>query len=170
MQEKLLMDTHAVGRTTSDTALPRWLMVGFVTGFIAVLIFHQGAAALLYALQWVARPPYSMQAMPPFGVPQVLSLAFWGGVWGVLLAATLARLDGAKLVIAATIFGAVLPTLIAWFAVAPLKGQPMAAGFALPGLMIGPIVNAAWGLGTGLGLLWFGRRRRLVEDEDPRRT
>ena len=67
-------------------------------------------------------------------------------------------LDGAMLVLAATIFGAILPTVIAWFVVAPLKGQPPVA-FVMPGVLIGPIVNAAWGLGTGLGLLWFGRPR-----------
>jgi hypothetical protein len=153
------MDTHALRHSPATAALPRWLVVGFVSGFLAVLVFHQGAAALLHALQWTPQAPYSMQAVAPFGVPQVLSLAFWGGVWGTLLAATLVRLDGAKLVVAATIFGAILPTLIAWFVVAPLKGQPPAAGFAMPGLLIGPIVNAAWGLGTGLGLLWFGRPR-----------
>jgi hypothetical protein len=139
--------------------MPRWLVVGFVSGFLAVLVFHQGALAVLHALQWTPGAPYPMRAAAPFGVPQVLSLAFWGGVWGVLLAAALARLNGARLVVAATIFGAVLPTLVAWFVVAPLKGQPAAAGFAMPGMLVGPIVNAAWGLGTGLGLLWFGRAR-----------
>ena len=152
------MDSHALRHSPAATALPRWLVVGFVFGFFAVLIFHQGAAALLHALQWTPRAPYSMAAVAPLGVPQVLSLAFWGGVWGVVLAAVLARFDGAKLVVAATIFGAILPTLIAWFVVAPLKEQPPVA-FVLPGVLVGPIVNAAWGLGTGLGLLCFGRPR-----------
>jgi hypothetical protein len=139
--------------------MARWLVVGFVSGFLAVLVFHQGALAVLHGLQWTPGAPYPMRAVPPLGVPQVLSLALWGGVWGVLLAAALARLNGARLVVAATIFGAILPTLVAWFVVAPLKGQPAAAGFAMPGMLVGPIVNAAWGLGTGLGLLWFGRAR-----------
>jgi len=152
------MDSHVLRHSPAATALPRWLVVGFVSGFIAVLIFHQGAAAFLHALQWTPRAPYSMAAVAPLGVPQVLSLAFWGGVWGVLLAFVLARLDGAMLVLAATIFGTILPTVIAWFVVAPLKGQPPVA-FVMPGVLIGPIVNAAWGLGTGLGLLWFGRPR-----------
>jgi hypothetical protein len=153
------MSTQTLHHSAATTSLSRWLLVGFISGFLAVLVFHQGAAALLHALQISPRAPYSMQAVAPFGVPQMLSLAFWGGVWGVLLAVALARLDGAKLVVAATIFGAVLPTLVAWFVVAPLKGQPPAGGFAMPGLLVGPIVNAAWGLGTGLGLLWFGRRQ-----------
>jgi hypothetical protein len=167
IREALTMDSHAMRHSPPATALPRWLVVGFVSGFLAVLVFHQGAAALLYALQWTPRAPYSMEAVAPLGIPQVLSLAFWGGVWGVLLAAILAWLDGAKLVVAATIFGAILPTLIAWFVVAPLKGQPPAGGFAMPGLLIGPIVNAAWGLGTGLGLLWFRRPRAGSATQTP---
>jgi len=41
-----------------------------------------------------------------------------------------------------------------------MKGQPIAAGFAPMAMAIGPIVNAAWGLGTGLGLALFGEPHR----------
>jgi hypothetical protein len=152
------MDTHALHHYPAASQLPRWLVVGFISGFVSVLVFHQGAAEILHALQITPRAPYSMEATQPFGVPVLWSLAFWGGLWGLLLSASFARLDGARLLVAATIFGAVLPTLVAWFVVAPLKGAPMAAGFAPKAMMIGPIVNAAWGLGTGIGLLLFGRR------------
>ena len=141
------------------TEFPRWLVVGFISGAASVLLFHQGAAALLYALELTTRAPYSMQATSPLGVPQIWSIAFWGGIWGALLAVTLARLDGARLLAAALVFGAVFPTLVAWFLVAPLKGQPMAAGFVPMAMAIGPIVNGAWGLGTGIGLALFGRPR-----------
>ena len=139
--------------------LPRWLVVGFLAGFVSVLVFHQGAAAFLHALELTPRAPYSLQPTQPLGVPQVMSSAFWGGVWGVLLAAALARLEGARLIVAAAAFGAIFPTLVAWFMVAPLKGNPVAAGFVPAAMMIGPIVNGAWGLGTGIGLALFGRRR-----------
>ncbi|HXJ09238.1 MAG TPA: hypothetical protein VNH12_07000, partial [Burkholderiales bacterium] len=59
-----------------------------------------------------------------------------------------------------TVFGAIVPTLVAWLIVAPMKGQPIAAGFAPMAMAIGPIVNAAWGLGTGLGLALFGEPHR----------
>jgi hypothetical protein len=140
--------------------LPRWLIVGFAAGFVSVLVFHQGVAALLHALELTPRAPYSLQPTQPLGVPVITSIAFWGGVWGALLAATLARLDGARLVAAATIFGAIFPTLVAWFVVAPLKGNPAAGGFVPAAMLIGPIVNGAWGLGTGLGLARFGKPRR----------
>ena len=154
------MATHAMGHHHPGYSMSaRWLVVGFVSGALSVLLFHQGAAALLHALALTPRAPYSMAATQPFGMPQLWSIALWGGVWGVLLAAPLARLRGAALIAAAVVFGAVLPTLVAWFVVAPLKGQPVAAGFALPGMLIGPIVNAAWGLGTGIGLAFFGRSR-----------
>ena len=152
------MPTHALSRG-ADRWLARWLLVGFVSGALAVLLFHQGAAALLHALDLTPRAPFSFQPTKPFGVPQLLSIAFWGAMWGAILAAVLAHLDGARLIGAATIFGAVLPTLAAWFVVAPLKGQPMAAGFVPAAMLIGPIVNGAWGLGTGIGLALFRHRR-----------
>jgi hypothetical protein len=152
------MTTHAMHHI-DDTRLSRWVLVGFIAGAVSVLVFHQGAAALLHSLEFTPNAPYSMQPTQPFGVPQLWSITFWGGLWGALLAASLARLDGPRLVVAATVFGAVLPTLVAWFIVAPLKGQPIAAGGVPSAMLIGPIVNGAWGLGTGLGLVLFGRPR-----------
>ena len=153
------MDTHALHPYPARAGWPRWLIVGSISGAMAVLVFHQGALGLLHALQLSPGAPYSFATTQPLGIPQVWSLAFWGGVWGIVLAAALARLHGAGLVIAATIFGAIFPTLVAWFVVAPLKGQPMAAGFAPMAMAIGPIVNAAWGFGTGLGLVLFAERK-----------
>jgi len=151
------MQTHTLRSYTNRAALSRWLLVGALAGAASVVVFHQSAAALLHALQLTPRAAYSFSPTPPFGVPQLWSLAFWGGVWGIVLAAALARLKGARLVVAATLFGAVAPTLVAWFVVAPLKGQPIAGGWAPAAMAIGPIVNAAWGLGTGIGLHLFGR-------------
>jgi hypothetical protein len=122
-----------------------------------VLIFHQAAIGLLHGLGYTASAPYSMASTPPFGIPQIWSTAFWGGVWGLVLAAALQRLDGGTLVSASILFGAILPTLVAWFVVAPLKGRPMAAGFVPAAMMVGVFANAAWGLGTGIGLVLFGR-------------
>jgi len=141
--------------------LGRWLVVGFLSGAVSVLLFHQVIAALLHAIGITPRVPYSMQPTHPLGVGQLWSLAFWGGVWGVLLAAALRRYVDGALVIAATIFGAILPSLVAWTVVASLKGQPLFAGGVPKALAVGLLVNAAWGLGTGTGLALFGRRERL---------
>lgn len=135
------------------------LLAGFVAGFIAVLLFHQPVLALLSASGFVKAGTYSMNATAPFGVPQVFSLAFWGGVWGVLFVLAQTRFPkGAGYWIAALAFGAVLPTLVAWFVVAGLKGQPVAAGWDSHRMLTGVIINAAWGLGTAL-LLKLALRR-----------
>jgi len=140
-----------------DASLARWLVCGFLCGAIAVLVFHQAALGILHQLGAAQQAPFSRVHTAPWGVPQIWSSAFWGGLWGIALAASLRRLDGPALVASSTIFGAILPTLVAWFVVAPLRGKPMAAGFVPAAMMVGPIVNAAWGLGTGIGLVLFGR-------------
>jgi hypothetical protein len=153
------MDTFTLQQYRLRAELPRRLIVGFLAGAISVLLFHQGALGLLHALGLAPQAPYSFTETYPLGIPQVWSLAFWGGVWGVLLAGSLAMLHGAGLVIVSTLYGMVFPTLVAWFIVAPLKGQPVAADFAPMAMAIGLIVNAAWGFGTGTGLALFGERR-----------
>jgi hypothetical protein len=153
--------TSQVLHRPGSTRLSRWLIVGFLAGAVAVLVFHQGAAALLHALDVIARPPYSLQPTRPWGVPQLWSITFWGGLWGAVLAAALTRLDGARLLLAALVFGALFPTLVAWFIVAPLKGLPMAGGFLPAAMALGLVLNGAWGLGTGIGLALFGRSGSL---------
>jgi hypothetical protein len=137
----------------------RWLVTGFIAGALAVLIFHQGAFALMNAAGLGHHGIYSTQATRPFGIPAIWSITFWGGVWGLVFAAIFRGLRGAALVITAIIFGALVLSAFAWFVVAPLKGQPIAGGGVPMNMLAALIVNGAWGLGTGLGLALFGRRR-----------
>jgi|SoiMethySBSTD1v2_1073268.scaffolds.fasta_scaffold389881_3 hypothetical protein len=150
-------------------SLTQWIGVGFLAGAASVLVFHQGAIAVMHALELTQRVPYPMQPTEPFGVPQIWSLTFWGGVWGAVFAALFRRLDGGRLIAASLVLGALLPTLVAWFVVAPLKGQPLAAGFAPMAMAFGLIVNGAWGLGTGLGLVVFGGKTRVERRSNQRR-
>lgn len=122
----------------------------FIAGFISTLIFHQGVITLFYMLGVFSRAPFSMAATHPFGVPQVISLAFFGGLWGIALWPLIRRAGGVQLWLRALILGAVAPTAVAFLIVYPLKDLPMAAGWD-PKLWIGGlIVNGAWGLGLAL--------------------
>jgi hypothetical protein len=125
---------------------------GFVAGALAVLVFHQAALLALHvACVAPAATPWDLAPVPPFGVPAVASAAFWGGAWGVVFALLAPRFGrGAGYWLASLLFGAVVLTLVAWFVVLPLKGLPAGGGFAWPGVIVGPIVNGAWGLGTAL--------------------
>ena len=130
------------------------LLLGFLAGVVSVPVFHQGALAVLRAAGLTSRAAFSMQPTAPLGVPQVLSLAFWGGIWGLALVTTDRRLPRRpSSIVVGALFGALAPTLVAWFVVAPLKDQPLAAGFMPLAMFTSVLVNAAWGAGTALLLL-----------------
>jgi hypothetical protein len=120
--------------------------------------------AVLWSVGLAPFGPFSMAATQPFGVPAMLSLAFWGGVWGILFAKIEGRFPprGAYWVVA-FLFGAVLPSLVARLVVLPLKGQPMGGSWHPPLLLTSFLINGAWGIGTGLFLRalsgWFSRSR-----------
>jgi hypothetical protein len=85
----------------------------------------------------------------PFQIPEVLSLAFWGAVWAVLLLPLLVRWDGSWIYwVSWLLAGALGPSVVALFVVMPLKGHPVAGGWS-PQIIVGALLlNGAWGLGT----------------------
>jgi hypothetical protein len=145
---------------TNQPATLQW-PVAFAAGFIAVLALHQPVLGLLASAGITQAVPYASKAVGPLGVPQFISAAFWGGVWGMVLHAASRRWPaGTGFVLKCLLFGMIFPTLVAWFVVAPLKGLPMAGGFKANGMITGLCVNAAWGLGTGILLALYRRSRR----------
>ncbi len=136
-------------------------LVAYVGGFLATLTLHQGALALMHALGWTSRTPFVLQPTPPFGLPQVISLALWGGVWGIVMIAVLPRaLTHTSYIVAGSAFGALLPSAVALLLVMPLKGQPMAGGGDVRIIIAALILNGLWGAGTALFIDLFGRARR----------
>lgn len=133
----------------------KWLK-WFIAGALAVPLGHQIALWTLNAIQYIDRAPFGMAATKPFGVPSLISLSFWGGVWGILLGLILERTRGAKYWILAAVIGAIAPTLVAVLVVAPLKGMQTGGNARL--LVTGLIVNAAWGLATALFYRLMQRR------------
>ena len=132
------------------------IFFAFIAGFVAVLIFHQGMLSFLYAIGFTPRAPFPIQPTQPFGIMQIWSSAFWGGIWGLIFAAFFRSSSrGLRYWLGSILFGALGPTLVFWFVVAPLKGQPLAAGWKLAPMMTGILVNGAWGLGTARFLRWF---------------
>jgi len=136
----------------------------FIAGFCSVLIFHQGMLSLLHAAGVTPATPFPYGPTKPFGVPQIWSLALWGGVWGIVFALVSRSFPGgAGYWLLTLIFGGLGPTLVAWFVVFPLKGLPLGGGWKPSGIATGLMVNASWGVGTALmleGLIaWWTLRR-----------
>jgi len=152
------MATDSISSDASRAAVAR-LIAGFFAGFLAVLVFHQSVLLYLHLIGFTKASAFSMHHTAPFGLPQVLSLSFWGGVWGVIFARIAPRLPhGAAYWLGALVFGAIFPSLVAWFVVFPLKGLPIAAGWHAKAMATGLLVNGAWGFGTALFMLPMRKR------------
>ena len=53
------------------------------------------------------------------------------------------------------------PTLVTWFVVMPLKDMPASDGFRFPRLIVSPVANTLWVIGTALFLgITTARRSR----------
>jgi hypothetical protein len=136
-------------------------LLGFAAAAVSLLTFHQGTWALLHAAGLMPVPPYPTQPVPPLGVPLVASFGFWAGVWGAAFGLALPRLPRAPLWLLGLGLG-LLAVLVLWFVVAPLKGQPVASGFAPVRMLVGLLIHLAWGLGVGLILGLLTRRGRAA--------
>jgi hypothetical protein len=126
----------------------------FIAGAIAVLVFHQGWASLMYVAGFSPNPPFAFRPTQPLGVPQIWSNAFWGGIWGIVYGLVAARFPdrGPVYWIGAFLFGALALTLFGRLVLAPLRGQPI--NWDLIGAWRGFLINGVWGLGTAALLRW----------------
>ncbi|MFL1405969.1 hypothetical protein ACJO2E_11570 [Marinobacter sp. M1N3S26] len=127
----------------------------FISGFLATLIFHQGLFGLFYLAGVVPVGPFNLSPAPPLGVPAVVSLAFFGGLWGVLLWALLGHLKPPAFWCLMIVLGAIGPTAVAMLVVFPLKGMEVSAQSWFGGL----ILNGFWGLGVAVFLPLLGARQ-----------
>jgi hypothetical protein len=148
------MTSMNIGTRAAGGLLRYHPIVLFVAGALAVLVFQMGTVAILHAFGQVP-PPFSYAASKPMGVPQIWSWAFWGGVWGLVYGAVEQRFPkGPLYYLAAFVFGAIVPTLVLWFVVFPLRGAPMAAGWEAKRMIIHLINHGMFGLGIALLLKW----------------
>ncbi len=132
------------------------LLLGFVAGFVAVPLGHQIVGLVLFYLVPGRNFPYNMAPNKgAFGMPSVINLSFWGGVWGILWALVHPYLPNGWLkYVIAVLFGGILATGFGVYAVTAMKGLP-AGTFAWPGF----VINGAWGLMTAI---FFDALRRYV--------
>ncbi len=152
--------------TTSNTSAEagsgitvKFLLLGFAAGFLAVPLGHQVMAFVHYLVGWRPTIPWDMGPNPraafgAFGLPSMINLAFWGGVWGVLWALIEPKVPRGWLYwVVAIIFGAVCATAVSAYVVPLIKGLPQGSISS-----IGLMLNGAWGLVTAFLLDQMRRR------------
>ena len=122
----------------------------FVAGFVSTLVFHQGLFTLFYLAAVVSRAPYDLRAVPPLAIPAVISLAFWGGAWGVAIWPFLKNVNGPAYWVRALVISAIASGSVTLFIVSPLKGMPMAGGWSPRVIVSTLMLNGTWGLGMAL--------------------
>lgn len=136
--------------------VPSRVFFGFVAGFFATLVFHQLTLALLWGAGVAPFRPFVIAPTHPFGIPAVISLAFWGGIWGIVFALVQDAFPRRRgYWVTAFLFGAFLPSLVALLVVFPLKGLPVGGGWHFPLLLTALLINGAWGIGTAVFLNAF---------------
>jgi hypothetical protein len=132
-------------------SIQKRIVLGVVAAVISVLIFHQGMWATFSYLDLpgLGMPrPFPTDPIAPFGVPRIVNLCFWGGVWGAVFGAiwTGPRASnwwaGILLGIAAALTGL--------FIVPAIKGLPVGGGWIWGSWVKSLMINGTWGLGVGL--------------------
>ncbi len=127
---------------------PMRAFLGFVAAAISVLTFHQGMWALLHAVGAMPMAPYPTRPVPPFGVPLIVDLCFWGGLYGLVFGLLRPRFTW-PLWLCGLIMG-IIAALVGMFIVAPIKGMPIAGGWMISAIVRSFLINGCWGLGVGL--------------------
>ena len=133
----------------------------FFAGFLSTLLFHQGFLLILYLLGAIPMAPFSTQPNL-LGIPSVLSLAFFGGLWGLPIMYLVRHWNWVNDWVSGAVYGAIGPTAVAMLLVFPLKHLPVTMTIIGAGLLI----NAIWGLGLVLLTRWLSRHQSTHLSED----
>lgn len=139
---------------------PKSLLVGFIAAAIAVVVFHQGMFLILNLIGLLPAKPWNLAPTGPLGVPTLLNQMFWGGLWGALFALVWPHLPGRPLWLKGIVFGLLGPMLLGnWLLIPLIKGGPFFAGLLPMRMLIGALIQIAFGL--GLGLIYEQLRKRI---------
>jgi hypothetical protein len=133
------------------------MFLGCIAGAISVLVFHQTTLQLFFWLGLAPHAAFRVAVVPPFHAPIVVSVTFWGAVYGGvfgLLATRLPRSVSVKAVVAA-----LFAIAMSWFVVRPLAGHEVAFGWQAAPMLRSAAACFMWGIGITLILPLLHPRR-----------
>jgi hypothetical protein len=131
---------------------PMRAVMGFLAAVLSVLTFHQGLLGVLHLAAIpgfeIARAPYQLNPIPPFGVPSLVNLCFWGGLYGALFGLVAPKVPLPMWVTG--ILTGVFASLVGFFIVAAIKGNPIGGGWVPMTWVRSFVINGTFGLGVGI--------------------
>jgi hypothetical protein len=133
------------------------VFLGCVAGALAVLVFHQTTLQIFFWIGWAPRAAFRVALVPPFNVPLVVSITFWGAVYGGLFGLLMPYVKG-PLWLKGICAGLCAMTL-AWFVFLPLMGHPSAFGWQAWPMLRSFVAYQMWGIGLSLVLPLLHPRR-----------
>jgi hypothetical protein len=128
--------------------IPSRILLGFGAGALSHVVFQGALGTVYFAAGLIPGLPWSLEPLPPFGVPTTVNFAFWSGLWGIAYALLEPRLTARVGRVGGGLVFGVAAMFVRWFVVLPLKGAPVVEGF-VPSLVF---VYAGFHLAFGIGL------------------
>ncbi|HVY13938.1 MAG TPA: hypothetical protein VHB27_01830 [Rhodopila sp.] len=92
-------------------------------------------------------PAFRLSVVPPFNVPMVASVTFWGAIFGCIVSILPKPPGGAA--VRALIAG-LFALLMTWFVVRPIAGHPVAFAWHPRPMALSALASLAWGIGLAL--------------------
>jgi hypothetical protein len=135
-------------RTTAMLPASKTIFLGCIAGAIAVLTFHQTTLQLYFWLGLAPQAAFRVAVVPPFNAPMVVSITFWGAVYGGLFGLLTPRLP--KPVLVKALIAGSFALLMGWFVVGPLAGRPIAFGWQAAPMLRSAVASLMWGIGVTL--------------------
>jgi hypothetical protein len=126
------------------------LLFGFIAGALSHVIFPGALGTLFFAADMIPALPWSLDPLPPFGVPTTVNYAFWAGLWGIAYALLEPRLTPRVGRVAGGLIFGIAALLGRWLVVLPLKGAPFAEGLQAQAVTVYVGFHLIFGIGLAL--------------------
>jgi hypothetical protein len=135
-------------------AIHKRLLIGFGAGAVSHLTFQGALGTGLYAAGLLPDLIWSLEPVPPLGVPVTANNMFWDGLWGMLYALVEPRLTQRAGRLGGGLALGLASLAIFWLVVLPLKGMGL-EGLEGTEIAIDIAFDLVFGIGTAL-LFWAG--------------
>jgi hypothetical protein len=133
------------------------IFLGCIAGAISVLVFHQTLLQLFFWCGIAPQAAFRVAQVAPFNAPMVVSITFWGAVYGGIFGLLAPRLKAPMLVKA--MLAGLFAMLMGWFVVRPLAGHAIAFGWETAPMLRSAAACLMWGIGVTLILPLLHPRR-----------